>query len=1190
MNKTLLRWLMATLVTVLALGHGSAPLLAASALPTFQQTTAPADVLTPEALANLTYQSELAPSGEVTLVDGAFEDADDRYVAVLAARPRATGQIDGQDAAAVLLTENTGGSGLFVSLAAVLDQDGTPVNVASTLLGDRVDVYALELDDNGVIAVEMVRQGPNDPMCCPTEVARVLYTLDGDQLVAVGDPILLGSGVQVALGVAPEGGYQTNVVPATPYELTGLLPTGAPIHTLLTIGTDDAATIVAAGGPYIAIYPAQEYIDLWQAAGDATIANLVADLQTVLAERPATLTTPLPIAPPAEPDDLAAQVSYLAGAGYSGVRFVGRATPSGVVAAADQLAYYFSGLSDDGRYLIAAQWPVATSAAIDALDATAADAWTPTLSSLDAILTSLSFQDAEALTAEELANMTYNSLLLEQPVLLSGGVYTQTGESGGASDVTTVRLLSEPVATGQVEDFAAAAVLLVENGGGTGQFVNLALVQDVGGSAVNTANAFLGDRTRVTNLAIEADGRIVVDMIQVGPKDGACCPNMPMTATFVKVGDQLVYEELASATIDATGATTPVRAFVVPPTAYDNTVPPSGQGEPKHFTWTFTDVEDVTQIAAAGGGYVSVYPVAAYRAIWDAQGDPYVADALAALTELLDARPANPATPLPILPQMPATNDFAAQVSYLDLADGGAGVRFVGRFAQDVSPIENYQLRYIFQGLSGDGQFLIVAQLPITTTALPETPQAMDGNAYNDFAANYTTYLAETMVAFDALATSDFAPDLATLDAMLLSVAPEAARNPLAPTSLANMEVKSELAADGVALLVNGVYTESVAPESAGAIEVQLLPAPIAYGVVNDQDAAAVLIAENGGGSGVFTNLALIVAQAGAPEHIAGAPLGDRVAVQSLTIADNQITVEMLTARPNDPLCCPSLPVTQVYELQDDTLVLVSETSGLAESALAGTSWVWTQTQMNDDTVKSPATEGAFTLTFGDDGAASATTDCNTFNGSYIEGADGVLVIDLPISTRMACPDDSQEQEFIADVTSISRYLITEEGVLALLLPVDSGSMLFNPASDPMSDAAVDADATDATGADAISDAAATPTSLPDTRWNWVQTQYSNDAIVAPPDPAAYVLSFGADGTVNLQDDCNVVNGMFTSDADGALTIDLQTSTFAACAPESKHDQFVLDLAGVASYLFQDGSLFLALKYDTGVMEFTPAE
>ena len=742
--------------------------------------------------------------------------------------------------------------------------------------------------------------------------------------------------------------------------------------------------------------------------------------------------------------------------------------------------------------------------------------------------------------------------------------------------------INAPIAYGQVEGFDAAAVLIVENGGGTGQFISLALVQMIGGEAANTANAFLGDRSRVSEIAINEDGSITVDMIQVGPNDAFCCANTPTTITFVKAGEQLVARELAAATIDASAATAPVTAFVVPPTAYDNTVPPSGQGEPKHFAWAFGDIDDTAQAPLASSGYVAVYPVAAYQAIWDEAGDPFVAETLAQLQTLLSERPAAPAPPLPVLPQQSATNDFAAQVSYLDRADGGAGVRFVGRFAQDVSPIENYQLRYVFQGLSGDGQFLIVAQLPITTTALPAEPQPMDGDAYNEFSANYETYLAETTATFDALATSDFTPDLATLDAMLLSVTPEFAVNPLAPESLANMEVKSELTADGVALLENGVYTETIAPDSASMITVQLLPSPIAYGVIDEQDAAAVLLVENGGGSGDFVNLALIVDQDGVPVHVSSAPLGDRVVVQSLAIADNQITVELLTHGADDPLCCPTQATTQVYELQDETLVLVAETLTAADATLAGVNWVWLETQMNDGSLKSPVTAGLFTLTFGADGAASATTDCNTFTGTYTEGANGALTIDLPQSTRMACPEGSQEQEFISDVTSINGYIITEAGDLALMLPFDSGSMIFTPGA---------AEGTEAAPGDSETmDDAVMPVALPGTSWNWVQTQYGNDTIAAPADPAAYVLTFGADGAVNLQDDCNVVNGTFTASESGQLTVDLQTSTFAACAPESLHDQFVLDLSSVASYLFEDGSLFIALKYDAGIMEFVPAQ
>lgn len=197
-------------------------------------------------------------------------------------------------------------------------------------------------------------------------------------------------------------------------------------------------------------------------------------------------------------------------------------------------------------------------------------------------------------------------------------------------------------------------------------------------------------------------------MIQVGPNDAFCCANMPTTVTFVKTGEQLVYRELANATeIDASAVTAPVSAFVVQPTAYDNSVPPSGQGEPKHSSpGRLATSPAWRSLPIPAAAMCRSTPAAAYQAIWDEAGDPFVADTLAALQTLLSERPANPAPPLPVLPQIPPRPTTSPRRLPLDLADGGAGVRFVGRFAQDVSPIENFQLRYIFQGLSGDGQFL----------------------------------------------------------------------------------------------------------------------------------------------------------------------------------------------------------------------------------------------------------------------------------------------------------------------------------------------------------------------------------------------------------------------------------------------------------------------------------------------------
>ncbi len=116
------------------------------------------------------------------------------------------------------------------------------------------------------------------------------------------------------------------------------------------------------------------------------------------------------------------------------------------------------------------------------------------------------------------------------------------------------------------------------------------------------------------------------------------------------------------------------------------------------------------------------------------------------------------------------------------------------------------------------------------------------------------------------------------------------------------------------------------------------------------------MIAENGGGSGVFVNLEVVLEQDGVATTMTSTLLGDRVTVNQLSIANNQITVEMITQGPTDPMCCPTQQVTQVYELKDDQLVLVSETKGETATAspLTANPWVWTGTIQNDSPITTP--------------------------------------------------------------------------------------------------------------------------------------------------------------------------------------------------------------------------------------------
>lgn len=89
-----------------------------------------------------------------------------------------------------------------------------------------------------------------------------------------------------------------------------------------------------------------------------------------------------------------------------------------------------------------------------------------------------------------------------------------------------------------------------------------------------------------------------------------------------------------------------------------------------------------------------------------------------------------------------------------------------------------------------------------------------------------------------------------------------------------------------------------------------------------DEDAIALLLV-NSGGSGQFVYLAPVLDVATDPQPLGTIFLGDRVRVNAVRIDDGQVTLNMVTQDVDDPLCCPTLAVTQVYQVQP-ALVQVS--------------------------------------------------------------------------------------------------------------------------------------------------------------------------------------------------------------------------------------------------------------------------
>ncbi|HEY9152784.1 MAG TPA: Gmad2 immunoglobulin-like domain-containing protein [Anaerolineales bacterium] len=156
--------------------------------PTVPPTTV-ASALTPDQVKNAKYQLVFRDSHPVMqLTNGAYQSTTDvsspNFMSINLASQMAFGDLNGDGAgdAAVLLAENYGGSGVFVSLVAMLNQNGQPVQAASEMIDDRPQINSLRIRD-GQIFLDATVHGANDPGCCAAQQTQRTYQFVAGKLM-----------------------------------------------------------------------------------------------------------------------------------------------------------------------------------------------------------------------------------------------------------------------------------------------------------------------------------------------------------------------------------------------------------------------------------------------------------------------------------------------------------------------------------------------------------------------------------------------------------------------------------------------------------------------------------------------------------------------------------------------------------------------------------------------------------------------------------------------------------------------------------------------------------------------------------------------------------------------------------------------------------------------------------------------
>lgn len=143
-------------------------------------------------------------------------------------------------------------------------------------------------------------------------------------------------------------------------------------------------------------------------------------------------------------------------------------------------------------------------------------------------------------TIQELANATYTGVG-EGPVQLVDGQWEGEPFVEGGASRPTVGLVDDLLLTGDLDGDGSeeAVVLLWTSSGGSGTFDYLAAMGRGGDQIVNLGTAEVGDRVKIREARL-SEGHVVLDVVQAGPEDAACCPTQKARRTWTLQAGGLV--------------------------------------------------------------------------------------------------------------------------------------------------------------------------------------------------------------------------------------------------------------------------------------------------------------------------------------------------------------------------------------------------------------------------------------------------------------------------------------------------------------------------------------------------------------------------------------------------------------------------------------------------------------------------
>ncbi len=277
------------------------------------------------------------------------------------------------------------------------------------------------------------------------------------------------------------------------------------------------------------------------------------------------------------------------------------------------------------------------------------------------------------------------------------------------------------------------------------------------------------------------------------------------------------------------------------------------------------------------------------------------------------------------------------------------------------------------------------------------------------------------------------------------------------------------------------------------------------------------------------------------------------------TEAEAVVTAEVV-AEPTDAPATAEPTAEPAPPTEEPTPALV------ADPALIDTLWLWTGRDAAEP-IDVPNPEN-YNILFNEDGTFFAGLDCNRGSGTYTTPGDGSLTMELGMTSRALCPEDSLHDQMIALFGNVASYEIIEDGDFLQLIWAEGGTDFFQ-AADTFTAAPAPLENYDP--------------DLVDRVWQW-ESRAAGDVITQVTTPEEYALAFNNDGSFFAVLGCNVGGGSYTTDGPGSLTMTLERTTLAFCDEDSLAEPMQALFGPAITYTFE-GEDGLVMTHEDGTVD-----